>query len=85
MDWITTVMKVLFNQNIQWAGNVFLALEIFFFAAFFINFLKMKPYWPGWEHFCSPLGSYMKAGLQASGFSIALVRVCYVSHIALCA
>jgi hypothetical protein len=69
MDWITTIMKVHFNQNIQWAGNIFLALEIFFFAVFFINFLKAKPYWPYW------LGTLLLAiwflyGSCAAGFGI---------------
>lgn len=48
IDWSTSVMKVYFNQNIQWAGSLFLALEIFFFAAFFINFLAAKPRWFYW-------------------------------------
>ncbi len=38
----SSVLKYAFNQDIQWTGNLFLALELLFFSAFFIQLFNPK-------------------------------------------
>lgn len=38
----TVILQLSFNQKFQWVGNIFLTLELFFFASFFIRIYQPK-------------------------------------------
>ncbi len=48
IEWASFTLKYTLNQDIQWAGNIFLALEFLFFATFFVrlfNPLRKQLWW----------------------------------------